>query len=115
MQGPKLYQHGFEHADHVRLRDLLRATPHHWILSYDNAEPIRDLYKWAEIIEIPAQYSIAGSITKSELLICSRECKPSLGLVAAKPELTLPPCAAQAESPGWEQPMGGGDYGRHSD
>src|ERR1700712_2090169 len=34
MQGPKLYQHGFEHADHVRLRDLLRATPYHWILSY---------------------------------------------------------------------------------
>ncbi len=99
-QGRKLYQHGFEHADHVRLRDLLRATPHHWVLSYDNVEPIRDLYQWTEIIEIPAQYSVAGSSTKSEVLICSPDYKP-LGLAAAKPKSVLPPRATQAEPPGW--------------
>jgi DNA adenine methylase len=108
-KGDSLYQHGFKLEDHVRLRDLLRATPHHWILSYDNVGPIRDLYRWAEVIEIPAQYSIAGSITKSELLVCPRSYKP-LRLVAAKPKLILPPRATPAESPGWEQPVGG-DYG----
>ncbi|MFA5490086.1 MAG: DNA adenine methylase [Candidimonas sp.] len=68
-KGGELYQHAFTVEDHERLSELLKATNHKWLLSYDDMPEIRQLYSWAEITEISANYSINGSQRKQELLI----------------------------------------------
>jgi DNA adenine methylase len=76
-QGEKLYLHAFAQRDHKRLRDLLRATPHHWVLSYNACREIRELYHWAHIETISANYSLNGAKEKYELLIFKQAMKLS--------------------------------------
>jgi DNA adenine methylase len=73
VKGPELYQYSFTPEDHERLAGLLRQTKHPWLLSYDNCEEIRDLYKFAAIREVPLNYTIKGSVTKTELLIAPNQ------------------------------------------
>ncbi|MBZ0189043.1 MAG: DNA adenine methylase [Candidatus Obscuribacterales bacterium] len=35
--------------DHERLADLLKNTPHRFLITYDNCQEIRDLYTWAHL------------------------------------------------------------------
>ena len=44
-----LYMHGFSAADHARLAEMLRLTPHRWVLTYGDHPRIRSLYGWARI------------------------------------------------------------------
>lgn len=71
-KGSELYQYSFLEEDHVRLSKILQETNHHWLLSYDDCEQIRDLYSWATIQECPVTYTINGSIKKQELLIYAK-------------------------------------------
>jgi DNA adenine methylase len=78
IKGNELYQFSFDEQQHKHLSELLKNTPY-WVLSYDNCAEIRDLYKWALIKEINANYTITSTIdkktgkrfsnNKSELLI----------------------------------------------
>ena len=70
-KGEELYHHAFTDADHERLSHLLRKTEHQWVLSYDNADRIKELYSWATLITIDANYTINTSTQKYELLIFS--------------------------------------------
>jgi DNA adenine methylase len=70
--GPRLYRHAFKLADHFRLRDLLRYSPHNWLLSYDDCPEIRELYAFARIDELPVRYSIQAQRRTVELLISPR-------------------------------------------
>jgi len=45
----RLYMHGFSPADHARLAEMLRLTPHRWVLTYGDHPRIRLLYRWARI------------------------------------------------------------------
>lgn len=67
--GARLYQHAFDHDQHVRLRDQLRDTAHQWVLSYDDCPQIRELYQFAHIREITVPYSLSVKDSKKELLI----------------------------------------------
>ena len=49
----------FSTADHARLAEMLRLTPHRWVLTYGDHPRIRALYEWAWI----------ERLTESELLI----------------------------------------------
>jgi DNA adenine methylase len=79
IKGNDLYQHGFTIQDHKRLASVLQNTNHSWVLSYDDCQDIRKLYKWACIKSFDVNYSITASKdketgkclahTKSELLI----------------------------------------------
>lgn len=71
VKGNELYQFGFSINDHVRLRDLLFKTKHHWLLSYDACNEVEDLYKGNANIERigDVNYSINTSRKKVELLI----------------------------------------------
>ncbi len=40
----RLYRFYFQHSDHCRLRDFLLGLPDKWLLSYDSAEDVADLY-----------------------------------------------------------------------
>lgn len=74
IKGNELYQHGLTDIQHHKLFEILNTTKNHWILSYDDNEFIRTLYKDYEIIDFNAKYSITENkekITriKKELLI----------------------------------------------
>jgi len=78
-KGNDLYQYGFAIEDHQRLAVVLRNTRHTWVLSYDDCDEVRSLYKWACVKPLNVNYSITTSKdkvtgkrstqTKSELLI----------------------------------------------
>jgi DNA adenine methylase len=55
--GDKLYQFGFSFQDHITLRNELRETPHKWLLSYDDHQFVRTLYKGFNIKEVNWKYS----------------------------------------------------------
>jgi DNA adenine methylase len=65
IKGNDLYQHGLSNHDHLRLMGALKTTKHKWVLSYDDCEEIRELYKWANITEIQnVNYSITATRDK---------------------------------------------------
>lgn len=64
IKGNDLYQKGFSLDDHQRLADLLRNTPHKWLLSYDDCEEIRNIYSWAKIDSIDVNYTITATKDK---------------------------------------------------
>lgn len=72
IKGNSLYQFGFSVEDHKRLSELLQKTNHKWILSYDDCEEVRELYRWAEIQKIHVNYTIKTSRMKPELIICQK-------------------------------------------
>lgn len=64
-KGPELYQHAFTESDHLRLADCLQRTPNPWLLSYDDTPEIREMYAYAEIVELTdLPYSINTARTK---------------------------------------------------
>lgn len=70
-KGAELYQHAFTADDHVRLADTLKSCPYRWLLSYDAAPEILELYQgWTRIETVDVAYSITNSRKKPELLIC---------------------------------------------
>jgi DNA adenine methylase len=46
------YRYGFSSADHERLAEILRRTPHHWLLSYGDHPEVHRMYQWARIERI---------------------------------------------------------------
>jgi DNA adenine methylase len=61
VQGEALYQHAFKHEHHVALAESLRRSTSPWLLSYDDAEQIREFYDFAEIESVSLNYTIALS------------------------------------------------------
>lgn len=57
--GPRLYAASMEPRDHVILALILRGM-RRWLLSYDNAPEIQELYKNATIEGVKGRYSIQG-------------------------------------------------------
>jgi DNA adenine methylase len=55
----RFYRNKFSVADHARLAEMLRLTPHHWVTVYGDHVRVREYYEWAKIIPI----------TDSEILI----------------------------------------------
>ena len=44
--------------DHERLSDILKKSKHRFLITYDDCDEIRHLYKWAEITEWSLQYGM---------------------------------------------------------
>jgi len=57
----KHYRHGFDESDHDRLSRALKATPHRFFLTYDDAPAIRKKYKWANIFPVKFFYRVDNS------------------------------------------------------
>jgi DNA adenine methylase len=68
-KGHQLYRFAFTEQDHIRLADRLRQLPDNWLLSYDDCPAIRDMYGWAAIKMVEANYTINTVRRKCELLI----------------------------------------------
>ena len=65
--------------DHERLCEVLQKTHYKWLITYDNSEYIRKLYKWAYITEWKLVYAMRNvgntSMQESELLISNYDIK----------------------------------------
>lgn len=69
-KGQRLYLNAFSHRDHCHLAKLLlREPPFNWVLTYDNVEPIRKLYKSLNPRPFELSYSAYKRRSGRELLI----------------------------------------------
>lgn len=57
----KHYVNGFERSDHLRLRDILKKTPHKFILTYEDDKEVRAMYAWANISPVQFFYRVDNS------------------------------------------------------
>tara|TARA_Y100000034_G_scaffold130264_1_gene188252 strand:+ start:138 stop:983 length:846 start_codon:yes stop_codon:yes gene_type:complete len=71
IKGKDMYSCSFSEDDHRNLSEILMRTDSKWILSYDNCDYIRNLYKWTTIKEFDAKYYIKTIRNKKEILIFS--------------------------------------------
>lgn len=55
------YNHPFLKDDHIRLAKLLKNTKYHFLLTYDDCDFVRNLYKWANLYKRTWTYSVANS------------------------------------------------------
>lgn len=73
-KGKELYRVWMTHDEHKQLAEAL-SQARGWVASYDDCEPITNLYRFANIERLGARYSIGGKKTswagKTELLICA--------------------------------------------
>lgn len=72
----KLYgRNGILHTefDHLSLAECLKKSPHKWLITYDNSEYIRNLYKEFSLLPWRLQYGMtnATSAAGNELLIAN--------------------------------------------
>lgn len=59
VKGEGLYEHFYQHDDHVAIAALMHDAQHEWIVSYDAVANIRNLYTDFDRIEYTLSYSAA--------------------------------------------------------
>ncbi len=70
-KGSELYQFSFSEYNHKKLSEVLKKIKYPWLLSYDYADEIKELYSWGKWVEIDNTCTINGPNKKTELLITS--------------------------------------------
>lgn len=68
-KGPELYCNFYEHEDHVRLSRIVKKLKLPWMLTYDDASEIRELYVGLPIYNKELKYSAQIKRVGVELLI----------------------------------------------
>lgn len=68
-KGQALYQNFYEHSDHINISKIMSSLEQYWIVTYDNVEPIRELYKAYSPIEYSLSYSVQKNYRGKEVLI----------------------------------------------
>lgn len=73
MKGKKLYTSFYKHDDHEKVAKAIKESPHkHWIVTYDNAEEIEQIYDLKHKITYNLRYSLNHQSSEgSELLFHS--------------------------------------------
>ena len=71
-QGDELYMTEHTWADHNRLANLLRKSPHPWVLTYDNGERIRGLYPDVRCARFNISHTAQTQKVGKELMFFSR-------------------------------------------
>lgn len=74
VKGSELYLNYYEPKDHAVLARALRTIRDvHWLVTYDNAPEIRDLYSWGKVQPFNLRYSAHSSRDGSELVISNHQ------------------------------------------
>ncbi len=68
-KGKKLYQNHYKHADHEIIASLVQGIIQKWIVSYDNAEPITELYSAYEHEKFGLSWSARSRYEGSEIMV----------------------------------------------
>lgn len=75
-QGKKLYRHSFSNDQHIALAKLLKDAKYPWLLSYDDASFIRDLYSSKNQQAIYLDHRVKSSRLAQEIVISNLEIPP---------------------------------------
>ena len=76
LQGRKLYRYHFADRDHVRLAEFLNAANFPWLVSYDNAPFVVNLFRGQTVRPIWLQYTVREARRADELLITNQDHLP---------------------------------------
>ncbi len=69
VKGKGLYQNHYAHDDHKKIADLVKSRiTHPWIVSYDHAPEIMEMYKGCATIEYGINYSAQNRYTGAEVM-----------------------------------------------
>lgn len=72
VKGQGLYRNFYVHDDHIAIKNALMESSHsNWIVSYDNAEQIREIYKGLNQKQYSLQYTAQQKTVGSEIMIFS--------------------------------------------
>ncbi|MCX8600773.1 MULTISPECIES: DNA adenine methylase [unclassified Gilliamella] len=69
IKGQGLYRNFYNHDDHVKIREILDKARFHWLVSYDNNENIKDIYKQYRQREYSLNYSAQLKMKAKEIII----------------------------------------------
>ena len=71
VKGSGLYRNFYQHDDHLAIAKLLRQRrfQRRWLVSYDNAEQIREMYAGVRSIEYGLSYTAQRRYTGSEVML----------------------------------------------
>jgi DNA adenine methylase len=80
-KGRDLYYDYYTASDHTKLRDAVFAlnSSARWVVSYDNVEPIRELYAGTTSIAYNLSYSVRNGRNGDEVIFVSDGLTPSAG------------------------------------
>ncbi|WP_026308501.1 DNA adenine methylase [Spirosoma spitsbergense] len=71
-KGKKLYLNNYSPNEHLQLANLIRLHPGiNWLISYDNAVEIRDIYQPFRMASFNLRYSLQNKRIGSELMVFS--------------------------------------------
>lgn len=73
VQGKRLYQHHYDHDDHVTVANVVRTLSHRWVVSYDDVEPIHKMYKGCRKRVYGIGYSARNAYEGSEVVFFSQQ------------------------------------------
>ena len=76
-KGQTLYTNAYEKQDHEKIAETILKLKRPWILTYDNAEEIRKLYRSRKQYTFDLNYSAAEKRVGTELLVVSKNIKIS--------------------------------------
>ena len=72
VQGEGLYLNHYTPEDHGHIARLLRSRRHrNWVLSYDNVDPILNLYRGLNTLFFDLQYSLQNVAVAKEVMVFS--------------------------------------------
>ncbi len=71
-KGSSLYTSFYEPKDHVIVADSIMKLNHPWVVTYDNTEQIRSLYRQRRQFVFDINYSVQTKRVGTELLIASK-------------------------------------------
>lgn len=74
-QGSKLYTNFYNAHDHEQLRNTVRAYKKPWIITYDNTDEIKQLYRSHRQYEFNLNYSVQEKRLGKEVMIASKKLK----------------------------------------
>lgn len=77
VKGKGLYQNFFEHNDHYELRNVIRSLDRPWIVTYDNAPEINDLYHGFLPLSFDLRYTAQTKRRGNEVIMHSPLVKKS--------------------------------------
>ena len=74
VKGAGLYRNFYKHDDHVRIAKLLGSDRFRrpWVVSYDNAEEIKEMYAYSEPFAYGLKYTAQRRYTGSEVMFFSK-------------------------------------------
>jgi DNA adenine methylase len=84
VKGAGLYRNFYKHDDHVRIAKLLGSERFRrpWVVSYDNADEIKDMYAYAKPYAYGLNYTAQRRYTGSEVMFFSERIEPPLESMA---------------------------------